>query len=815
MNHRFSSRALSVFLVAGAGLAGSCSPDVKNIPDSQILIVVNVKGVLTNTKTLQVKSSLNGKPDPNGINITNNTTKFAIQLAHEPKNYGQLRLDGFALDTNECYLANGQVTEQIVEEKTYYELDLTLTPSASPKCSFSVKILSSGQETVTSNPIGISCGGGQTTCSYDFPFGTAVTLTGSTGHKTYPVWTSGCTPPNTYYTPTCTATLQKGNTTATVDFVGRNCTPDNLCLYQPQLTSGTLVDVWGSDAKNVWTGGSYALAFQSTGGSFAVNPVTPFNGASVSALRGTGATNMYALANSSAAGLVKWDGSKWNAQIDWPNKNNSGANGLWVAGPSDVFVTVYDYNQSKPFVYRFNGSSYTSMGPTPGSGENFYRMWGVGGNPVFMGSSQGIWRYDGTSWTKDTGPTVGKSLSQVWGTAPNDVWAASSNELYHFDGTSWTLATVDNGVTVSSIQGLGGGKGPEVYMPSSAANGRILRYAGGNCSPKCWTSTDVPNVGTYFRAIWGPANDDLWAVGNNGVIFHYDGTTWTRSPYSKPNVTTGTLYGAYGTTGAQGPTAMFFGPADTLLNVDDGNLTTGTNYVTAPQYVYAAYGAASNDIVVVGGNGLMLRYNGTTWQNINTGTTNTLYGVYISTSGTKYYYVVGSGGWIARTDSNFSGWTQGSKNVAWSNTFRAIGGSGTSIVATSYSGIFYRTTDGLNWTQTPTGNSESYYAAFYHPYFGHLIGGSNGSLLRVSASSGTIFQTYPTGTTAVIYSLWGPSNAGHLWIGGSGGTLIKYDGTLFTPIKTGTTFSIYSIWGSSQTDVWAAGDYGMILRWKQ
>jgi hypothetical protein len=62
--------------------------------------------------------------------------------------------------------------------------------------------------------------------------------------------------------------------------------------------------------------------------------------------------------------------------------------------------------------------------------------------------------------------------------------------------------------------------------------------------------------------------------------------------------------------------------------------------------------------------------------------------------------------------------------------------------------------------------------------------------------------------------MWGTTGTQAMWVGGTGGTILKYDGSTFTPLKTGVTATIRTLWGNNLTDVWAAGDSGTILRWK-
>jgi hypothetical protein len=269
----------------------------------------------------------------------------------------------------------------------------------------------------------------------------------------------------------------------------------------------------------------------------------------------------------------------------------------------------------------------------------------------------------------------------------------------------------------------------------------------------------------------------------------------------------------------QSSALQIFGPVDTALNTDNNNIVPATGYSTTSQSAYAAYGLSQNEIMVVGSGGLIVRWDGTSWKTVVSGTTNSLNGVYINNS-PRFYYVVGSSGYIARADASLAFMPQ-TKNVPPApnpnttfQTFYAVGGSSyTNLFATSYSGVIYRTTDGATWNQVlPIPNTEQYNVVYQHPSTGRVyIGGSNGSLIYYSGAPWTLLNT---GTTALFLSMWGMSGSPQMWIGGTNGTILKFDGTNFTAQKTGVTTAIRTVWGNNLTDVWAAGDAGTILRWK-
>ena len=74
-----------------------------------------------------------------------------------------------------------------------------------------------------------------------------------------------------------------------------------------------------------------------------------------------------------------------------------------------------------------------------------------------------------------------------------------------------------------------------------------------------------------LQGIWGPSKNDLWAVGSQGTILHFDGAGWR---------------------------AAASGTQQTLL---------------------AIWGTAKNDVFAVGTAGLVLHYDGTSWAAVDVG----------------------------------------------------------------------------------------------------------------------------------------------------------------------------------------------------
>ncbi len=86
-------------------------------------------------------------------------------------------------------------------------------------------------------------------------------------------------------------------------------------------------------------------------------------------------------------------------------------------------------------------------------------------------------RWNGTKWTLSSGTYV--PFNAVFAFSPTDVWAGTSGP-YHFDGTAWRPSAL-----------------------SGSFNGYVTKF-------------------------WGTSSSNLFMVGTNGQIMHFDGTSWLK-----------------------------------------------------------------------------------------------------------------------------------------------------------------------------------------------------------------------------------------------------------------------------------------------
>jgi hypothetical protein len=185
-----------------------------------------------------------------------------------------------------------------------------------------------------------------------------------------------------------------------------------------------------------------------------------------------------------------------------------------------------------------------------------------------VGEKGRITHYDGASLVEHPFATTA-TLYGVWSASPTDAWAvggtpeggtgAPNDLVLHWDGTSWT----------------------QVALPQ--ALGRTL-----------------------FK-VWGTASEDLYAVGELGVVWHRVGTTWNLE--SQPPVAHGNLLTVFGCSATE---VYAVGGRDVLLS--DGKkwtplaveLTNDMNGVSC---------ASPGAVVIVGFGGAKQRLVSGGWQN--------------------------------------------------------------------------------------------------------------------------------------------------------------------------------------------------------
>jgi len=259
-----------------------------------------------------------------------------------------------------------------------------------------------------------------------------------------------------------------------------------------------------------------------------------------------------------------------------------------------------------------------------------------------------------------------------------------------------------------------------------------------------WTEMDIGT--NRLLGVWGSANNDIFAVGENGTILHFNGSTWS----SMSSGTSNDLRGAWGSSGNNVFVVGFYGTIRHYNGSTWSSMSSGTS-----QSLFAIWGSSGSDIFAVGGNGTIRHFNGSTWSSMSSGTTNTLWSVWGS-SGTDVF-AVGSNGTIR----HFNGSTWSSMSSGTTNMFRGVwSSSGSDVFAVGESDTIVHY-DGSIWSAMDSGTTMSW----------------------------------------SYYAVWGSSESDVYAMGQIG---LHYDGTQWDYLDM-ISSQVFGIWGSSETDVFAVG----------
>ena len=431
-----------------------------------------------------------------------------------------------------------------------------------------------------------------------------------------------------------------------------------------------LNDIWGSSAADVFVVGQDGAIFHYDGAAWTAmtSPTTQ----NLRAVWGSAANDVFAVGD--AATILHYDGVRWtlNSPGDPPGSSGESVQDVWGSSSSDVFAV------SANRIYHFDGLSWNV---SLWMGGNV--IWGNAGDDVFVGGPSGAIRhYDGHTWTQiETG--IQSDILGAWGSSSNDMYFVGGHSVFHWDGSTctesmrasepyneyfgtwlgaiWGRSPTDIFVGGSEFRHYDGSRWRQVLGLIPGGNiGTVGVVYGSGLVTATWDGKSLWQTygydGTEWKylgdidadihigVIWGSSLSDIFAIGEGGSIWRYDGVRWNFRAWSP-----GGLNGVWGTSGS--------------------------------------------DIFAVGDGGTILHFDGSTWSWMPSGTTTSLGGVWGSSStdvfasGVHYSPEAGYATVILHYDG--SAWSEMSRYPGPYYYVRKIGGP-------SDRDVFFRDYDGRN-----------------------------------------------------------------------------------------------------------------------
>jgi hypothetical protein len=218
---------------------------------------------------------------------------------------------------------------------------------------------------------------------------------------------------------------------------------------------------------------------------------------------------------------------------------------------------------------------------------------------------------------------AGAPMFGVWGTSPTNVYMCGvGGRIRRFDGVQVINQTSN---TSNDLFAMDGRAGNDIY--AVGANGTIVHYDAGN-----WTSTQV---GTEeLHDVWANPTGDVWAIGANTVL-RFDGQWHTVTPL--PTTELGEIWGS-------SDQDIYVTSWNDGLYHYDGNQWSFIDLGSG--IVLGVWGSSPKD-VIVSGFGRIRHFDGSTWesQDVSEHVLFRLHG-----TGPKNVFAVGEGSFIAHYD---------------------------------------------------------------------------------------------------------------------------------------------------------------------
>lgn len=240
-------------------------------------------------------------------------------------------------------------------------------------------------------------------------------------------------------------------------------------------------------------------------------------------------------------------------------------------------------------------------------------IWTVGGPLGNSGFESLVMRFDGNVW-KRVKPGGAETYWWVHGTGPNDVWlVGEKGRITHWDGTKLEERTSG---TTATLFGVWAAAPDDAWavggMPEdpNGANDVVLHWDGASWKPEL---LPAQNKVALFK-VWGSSKDDVYVVGEAGLVWHRTAGTWKREAQgvAKGRLTT--------VTGCTANEIIAVGGRELLTSDGTGNAWKRSDAVLVNDVngvACAPAGAPSRAwgrAVIVGGGSLKLRLVGDKWQ---------------------------------------------------------------------------------------------------------------------------------------------------------------------------------------------------------
>jgi hypothetical protein len=237
-----------------------------------------------------------------------------------------------------------------------------------------------------------------------------------------------------------------------------------------------------------------------------------------------------------------------------------------VALAADSAFAVGDDGTLLRYDGAANAPVIVQVQPSPTSGDVRALAALAGDELLAVGPGGAVLRYDGQTWTQEPidVPEISfiiAEVADVWGSSPDTALAIATSFLcfdvfmdfcLNIDPTPGTIALqrvggiwIEMPLSFSArvLHGIWSSAPDDVFAVGD--QGAIRHFDG-----VAWSDMASPTSQT-LRAVWGVSSDEVYAVGDEGTLLAYDGAAWTAMDWNGPLLAFHAVFGRVGPDGTE------------------------------------------------------------------------------------------------------------------------------------------------------------------------------------------------------------------------------------------------------------------------
>jgi hypothetical protein len=279
-------------------------------------------------------------------------------------------------------------------------------------------------------------------------------------------------------------------------------------------------------------------------------------------MRGLGLATIMTAAGVVLLGALPAAASGWMV-VPSPPSGGGFFNAVSARTDTDAWA-VGDLSATTPLTARWNGTSWSQVtGPTVTGARNTVLnavsaasasdAWAVGRATVNLVTSSLAAHWNGSAWSVVATPQVaGSVLTSVADISPADAYAVGQSEALHWNGTAWSAfgVPVPGGGTPAGLSAVAADSASDVWIAGEyfdSATSALEPFTA-HWNGTSWTTVPVPASGAELTGLAVINHADAWVVGigpkGKAVTENWTGG---RAWHLVPNPVSGLLLSVTGT----------------------------------------------------------------------------------------------------------------------------------------------------------------------------------------------------------------------------------------------------------------------------